>query len=327
MNKIVTLSLAAVFVSASIVAQTQITNGGFENWGNASPGVSTEPTSWYSNLSGSNIAQLGPQTCFQCTSLVHSGSSCVRVETESYIGTAVNGVVTTGVVDAPSFTKSDGYVGTVNYSTASDDRRMAFTGRPDSIVGWYQYSPGGSGEQGKVRVILHTGDYYDPETPTTNHPNPTANRIADTTFYTPTTTVSSWTRFSLPFNYFSTSNPAYIMINVTSSANQSTTVTGSQMWLDDIAVVYNPSAGINQVTNNQNLKAYYADKTVYVDLQNTTNDESTLSIFDLTGKLMSSQKLESTKLNTLNVSTLNAGMYLYQIVGSAYQKTGKFIIN
>ena len=52
--------------------------------------------------------------------------------------------------------------------------------------------------------------------------------------------VNYLTRFSLPFNYHgTTTNPAYIMINVTSSANQSTTVTGSKMWLDDIAVVYN----------------------------------------------------------------------------------------
>ena len=325
MNKIVTLSLAAIINATSLVSQTQITNGGFENWGNASPGNANEPTSWYSNKSGSNIAQLGPQTCFKCTSPVHSGNACVRVQTESYIGTAVNGVVTTGVVDAPSLTKSDGYCGTVNYSTSSDDRRMAFTGRPDSITGWYQYSPGGTGEQGKVRVILHTGDYYDPETPTTNHPDPTANRIADTTFYTPTAAVSTWTRFSLPFNYFSTNNPTYIMINITASANQSTSVTGSQMWLDDIAVVYN-TAGINQVTNTQSLKAYYSDKTVYVDLQNSNNNECTLSIFNLTGKLMSSEKLESNKLNTLNVSRLNSGMYLYQIVGSTSQKTGKFIV-
>ena len=325
MNKISTLLLMAVS-SITMVAQTQITNGGFENWGNASPGVSTEPTSWYSNGSGSNIAQLGPQTCFQCSNPVHSGSYCVRVETESYFGTAVNGVVTTGVVDAPSATKSEGYVGTVNYSKASDDRRMAFIGRPDSIVGWYQYSPGGAGEKGKIRAILHTGDYYDPETPTTDHPNPIANRIADTTFYTPTTAVTTWTRFSLPFNYHgTTANPAYIMINATASANQTTTTTGSQFWIDDISVIYN-STGINTITNKQSVNAFYADKIVYVDLENFSTDGSTFTLFDLTGKLISSQKMENGKLNTVNVSTLQAGMYLYQVIGSTYQKTGKFII-
>ena len=51
MNRITTLLLMAAS-SVAVLAQTQITNGGFENWGNASPGVSGEPTSWYSNTSG-----------------------------------------------------------------------------------------------------------------------------------------------------------------------------------------------------------------------------------------------------------------------------------
>ncbi len=326
MHKIVTLSLAAVFSSASLFAQTQVPNPGFESWGNTAPGVSGEPTSWYSNTSGSNIAKLASITCFQCTNPVHSGSYSVRLETISYLGSAVNGSLTTGVVDAPNLTKSNGYIGTVNYSTSSDDRRTAFTGRPDSIVGYYQYSQGGSGEQGKVRAILHTGDYYDPETPTNYHPDPTANKIGDALFLTPTSNVSSWTRFSVPFTYVSANNPAYIMINMTPSANQNTTVTGSQIWFDDISFIYNAS-GISQITNNQNLKAYYADKTFYVDLLNVNDEQSTLSIFDLTGKLVSSQKIENNKLNTINVSTLNAGMYLYQVIGSTYHKVGKFIID
>ena len=328
MNKLITLSLSVLLVSASLLAQTQVPNLGFENWGNSAPGVAGEPTHWYSNTSGSNIAKLASITCFQDNSVKHSGNSSVRIETISYLGSAVNGAVTTGVVNAPSFTKSDGYIGTINYSTASDDRRTAFTGRPDSIVGWYQYTSGGAGEQGKVRAILHTGDYYDPETPTTHHPDPTANKIGDALFLGSTSNVTTWTRFSVAINYYgTTANPAYIMINMTSSANQNTTITGSKMWIDDIAFIYNAS-GINQVANTQNLKAYYADKTFYVDLQNTGIDnESTLSIFDITGKLISSQKMENNKLNTVNVSTVNNGMYLYQIISSAYQKTGKFIIN
>ena len=327
MNRITTLLLMAAS-SVAVLAQTQITNGGFENWGNASPGVSGEPTSWYSNTSGSDIAKLASITCFQDNSIKHSGNASVRVQTISYLGSAVNGAVTTGIVDAPSFTKSEGYIGTVNYSTPSDDRRMAFIGRPDSIVGWYQYTQGGSAELGKIRAILHTGDYYDPETPTTNHPDPSANKVADALFLTPAANVTTWTRFSIPFDYYgSTATPAYIMINVTSSDNQSTTVTGSKMWLDDIAVVYKSSAGINEINKNQSLKVYYADKTVFVDFLNRSEDQSMLSIYDLTGKLVSSQKVENNKLNQVNVSSLNTGMYLYQITGAAYQKAGKFIVD
>jgi hypothetical protein len=235
-------------------------------------------------------------------------------------------VVTTGVVDAPSFTKSDGYIGTVNFSSSSDIRRTPFIGRPDSIVGWYQYSSGGTGEQGKMRAILHTGDYYDPETPITNHPDPTANKIADALFLGSTSNVTTWTRFAIPFAYVSANNPAYIMISVTPSANQNTTITGSKMWIDDIAVVYNLNSIANQQNKNQNIKIFYADKMVYVDFLNRNDEQAAISIFDLTGKVVSSQKLDNNKLNSINVSTLNAGMYLYQLTGSAYQKAGKFIV-
>jgi hypothetical protein len=329
MNRIITLSLSAVFASASLLAQTQITNGGFENWGNASPGVAGEPTNWYSNKSGSNIAQLANATMSKDATNFHSGAASVLVQTISYFGTAVNGSGTTGVIDAPSLTKSDGYIGTVNYSTSTDDRRMVFIGRPDSIVGWYLYTPGSSAEQCKVRAILHTGDYYDPETPTTYHPDPTANKIADALFVsTAGVTASTWTRFSVPFNYVSAATPAYIMVNFTSSYDQTTTTTGSKFWLDDIAVVYNSSVGISTNTAKpNNITVFYADKNLNVDFTIKTDEQSTLSIYDLTGKLVSSQKVENNKLNTINVSTLNSGLHLYQITGSVYQKAGKFIVD
>lgn len=241
MKKIFTSFVMLLASGFALTAQTQLANGGFESWGgNASPGVSAEPTGWYSNKSGSSVAQLGPQLCYQDNSIVHSGSSSCRVETKSYFGTAVNGAVTTGVIDAPNTTKSNGYIGTVNYSSSTDVRRTAFTGRPDSIVGYYQYTSGGAGEQGKIRVILHNNNYFDPETPTTYHADPTADKIADALLITPTSNATSWVRFSLPFTYVSAGNPSYVMINITSSANQLTTVTGSKMWVDDISFIYNP---------------------------------------------------------------------------------------
>src|SRR5665213_889072 len=155
MNKIVTLSLAAIIGSTSLFAQTQVPNPGFENWGNTSPGISSEATDWYSNGSGSDLAKFASATMSKDATNKHSGTASVLVQTISYAGTAVNGSGTTGVVNAPSFTKSAGYIGTINYSTSSDDRRTAFTGRPDSLVGWYKYTAGDNTEQAKVRAILH----------------------------------------------------------------------------------------------------------------------------------------------------------------------------
>lgn len=315
------------FLCCGAMAQTTITNAGFETWGNTSPGVSSEPTNWYSNKSGSNVAALGPQTCYQDGTIVHSGSYSVRIEnaTVPIIGTIVNGNVTTGIIDAPTTTKSDGYIGTRNYSDTTDQRRMAFTGRPDSLVGWYQYTAGAATEQGKIRVILHTGDYYDPETPTTFHINPTSNKIADGLFLTPMSSVSTWTRFSIPFNYVSSANPQYIMINMTSSADQNTTVATSKMWIDDLAVVYNAN-GVNNINMDaSDIHVYAADRTLFINAAHEISNTS-ISVFDMTGKKMMEQTLDGIKFANFDLSYLPAGVYIYRLGSTSFSKTGKLSI-
>lgn len=245
-----TLFIAFTAMALSVSAQTTIPNGDFENWGgNASPGITAEPTGWYSNKSGSSTAQLGPQTAFQETTNPHSGSSSLRVETINMFIAKVNGSLTTGVVNAPDTDKSKGYIGTKNYTTATDVRRTPFVGRPDSLVGWYKYTSGGTSngiaEKGKIVAVLHTGHYNDPEVPVAANASVysdlSANRVGKALFNTPTTNVSAWTRFSVPFNYASGVTPEYIMISITSSDNQTTNVAGSKLWLDDLEVIYNPS--------------------------------------------------------------------------------------
>jgi PKD repeat protein len=245
MKKIFTTLLLST--SAFVFGQTQIANAGFENWDNVGSGTE-EPTSFNSNKTGTGLASSGPQTCSRATS-PHSGTYCARVETKYYIFAVVNGNVTSGVVEAPSTNKAEGFLS----ATAANSARIAFTGRPDSLVGWYKYTQATSGtgataEQGKVRVILHTGDYYDPETPVaSNHPNMSANKVGDALFVSPAANQATWKRFSVPFAYAVGTAPAYVMVNVTSSNNQLTVApgssgTGSIMFLDDLEMIYNPVA-------------------------------------------------------------------------------------
>ncbi len=238
-----------VFLATTMFAfsQTQITNAGFESWGGS--GTSAEPTSWNSNKTGTGLASSGPQTCFQEATNPHSGASCVRVQTTYYIIAVVNGNVTTGVVNASNTDKLKGYL------SAENADKIAFTGRPDSLAGWYRYTQATSGtgaaaEQAKVRAILHSGDYYDPETPyQTNHIDLSANKIGDALFVSPAANQTTWKRFSVPFNYTSTATPAFIMVNITSSNNQSTVApssgVGSILWVDDLLAIYNPVANFS----------------------------------------------------------------------------------
>ena len=327
-----------IATSLTVISQTSIVNNGFESWGgNASPGVSTEPNNWYSNKSGSGLASSGPQTCYQDMTIKHLGTSSARIETKYYILAVVNGNMSTGIVNAPSSNKAEGYMSTVHPTNATDIRRMAFTGRPDSLIGWYQYTQATSGtnptnEQGKVRAILHTGHYYDPEVPVnSNHPNLSANKIGDALFLPPKANSTTWKRFSVPFTYASAAAPAYIMINTTSSADQMTaapgiTGSGSKLWLDDLGVVYN-SVGINeQVLAKENIRVFTFDKVIYVDFTERSEQEVSLSVYDLTGKLVSSQKVDGSRLNSFDFKSMNSGLYLYEVAGPGLVKTGKLVI-
>jgi hypothetical protein len=323
-------TILTLLISLFSFAQTQITNAGFETWGGS--GTSIEPTSWNSNKTGTGLAASGPQTCFQETSGPHSGSSCVRVETVYYILAVVNGNVTTGVVNAPSTNKSQGYLS----ATGSD--KIAFTGRPDSIVGWYKYTQatsgtGASAEQAKVYAVLHTGDYYDPAAPVSgNHTDLSANKIGEALYVSPASNQGSWKRFTVPFNYVNSNTPAFIMVNITSSNNQLTVApgfsgSGSKLWVDDLEAIYNNPTSIKENEFSKNVKVYYFEKNIYVDFINKDSEQSTIEIYNATGQIVSSQKIDNDVVNTINVSSLKSGIYIYKVSGKSQGKFGKLFID
>ncbi len=332
MNKTFTLILS-LSVSLFSVAQTTIMNAGFENW-EAAPSSSEEPVSWSSNKNGTGLASSGPVTCFKETSNPHSGTYCARIETKYYIIAVVNGNVTTGQVNAPSSNKSEGYL------SATGANKQAFIGRPDSLVGWYKYTQATSGtgaaaEQGKVRAILHSADYYDPETPVSgNHSDLSANKIADALFVSPAANQSSWKRFSVPFNYVNSTIPSFIMINITSSNNQltvapstSTGNPGSKLWIDDLATIYNNPVSVKENDFDKNVKVYFYDKTIYVDFLNKNAEHSTIEIYNATGQVVATQQIENNSVNTIDVSSFKSGIYMYKVTGKSQGKFGKLFID
>jgi len=166
MNKLFKTTLFLLFISFSSFAQTTILNGGFENWSGS--GSSIVPQYWNSNVNSGGNAALGGQTCFQSTT-AHSGTYSVQVKSTSALGNVVNGALTTGLVDAPDFTKADGYIWSEGAPYQSGFA-MTFVGRPDSLVFWYQYTPSGS-DSASVQARLHIGNCYNPEAPSnSNHP-------------------------------------------------------------------------------------------------------------------------------------------------------------
>ncbi len=215
----------------SLNAQTEVPNGGFENWDNVGNN-DEEPQNWSANKTGGGLAGLAPQTCFRESNNPYAGNYCIKVETDTYFGAVVNGAATTGRIEAPNTNPANGYLRTIR---SDADFNSPFSGRPDSLVGYFRYNQEG-GDQGKVEVFLH-GD-YDVENPDQGGSAPFM--IGTATFLTPTSDVDTWTRFSVPFTYTSPDTPLYFLAVVSASVVAGGGVEGSALWVDELETIYNP---------------------------------------------------------------------------------------
>lgn len=224
------------FGTHTLTAQTTpaVPNGNFESWDGV--GASTEePSNWNSNKTGGGNAGSASQTCYREATNPHGGSYCVKVVSGSTFGVVVNGICTNGKVEAPTFTKSDGYAHTIPNDAAYSS---PFTGRPDSLVGWYRYNSSG-GDAAKVQVFLHVAGAANPESGNYQG-NTTPNIIARAVYISPASSQSTWTRFSVPFVYVDGRTPEYFFGLMTSSADAAGGSSGSTLWVDDLQVIYNP---------------------------------------------------------------------------------------
>jgi hypothetical protein len=252
MNKIL-LSVFAVLATLSLAAQTTITNGDFATW--TGSGATIEPTQWNSTkTAGGTFGSFAIQTLWQESTIKHSAPYSAKLVTGNTLGNNVNGALTTGRVMVPSTTPAEGFIQTV---TNDNNYKMTFTGRPDSLVFWYQYTPVG-GDYPSVEARIHVNGCEAPETPVNNnHPNDTANIVARAQWAGANATVATWTRVAVPFVYRNGTTPQYILITSTSSATTAGAQQNSTLYLDDFDVIYNPTIATGTVSP----LAYYVSST------------------------------------------------------------------
>jgi hypothetical protein len=223
------LTTLSMFSATLMFAQTTIPNGDFENW--QSVGNSDEePTNWNGNKTGSGLANLGPQTCFRESNNPHTGTYCLKLDNASFFGTPINATATTGRIEAPTSNPVDGFINTL---TTNADHNTPFTGRPDSLVGWFKFDQGGT-DVGRIQAVLH--DNFDVSNP--DQGGSASHIISEAVFDLPNGNTTAWTRFAVPFNYNNGSTPEYILLIATASAIAGSANSSTILWVDDLSVVY-----------------------------------------------------------------------------------------
>lgn len=238
------LSISALMVAGTIIAQPQIDNSGLETWDGS--GSSMEPVEWSSlKTSTGGVAGLAPQVCFQSTD-AHSGTYSARLKSVSALGQVATGLMTNGKVYAEI--SGLGYVFT---DAANAANNTALTDRPDSLVVWYKTTPQGQDFPG-IEAIVHTGAGKIPENGTA------ANWVGTATWSgNAGTTISAWTRASAPFVYSSANTPAYILL-APAGGNGTSSVANTETLFDDFALIYNVTPDLSSSTAVVSVSTGYA---------------------------------------------------------------------
>ncbi|MGZ4035964.1 MAG: T9SS type A sorting domain-containing protein [Bacteroidia bacterium] len=301
MKKIFTLISIFLIATSGLFAQAT-PNLGFESWTHVAasfpaPAYDT-PDSW--NTLNPTTAGLGQITCVKGSAAgeYHAGSAAVKLITKSILGQTANGVATTG---------------TINTTTQTIGGGISYTARPDSMIGFYKYTPGGAGDNGFAEIQL-LGSGGDTDT------------VGYVRFMTPSSTVGTYTRFSKAIVYRSP-NPVVKSIWILSSSKDATThIVNSTAYFDDVNLVFASTANVVEQPKLQ-LTVGPNPSNGRLVINNTLINKGTFVLYDVTGRKITEKKLEGTS-TIIDLDEFPIGLYIYAITDEKNNavKTDKLII-
>ena len=296
MKKIFTLLSVLSASGACLWAQTP--NSGFETWTTTGFPSYAAATNWDSP--NSQTAITGIFVCVKATAAadVHSGSTAVKLITKNVLATDAPGIVTTGTLPTAQGSPITGGV--------------AYTLRPDSIVGWYKYTSV-SGDNGFFAFDLFGA-------------GGNTDTVGIGSFATPAATVGVWTRFSAPIIYKS-ANPVVTCLWIACSSNNGTAAkVGSTLFADDLAVVFSPTTGLAEVPL-MNVTVGPNPTTDHIVISNASGSNVIFTLSDMTGRNVALENI-SGDINSVSVSGLPQGLYMYAITDQNKEaiRSGKLLI-
>lgn len=288
------LSIILVFAFISAKAQSVIPNAGFENW--TSMGSYNNPDNW--GTLNDFTAPLGVYTCVKGTPGA-VGTAYLKLSSKSVLGIGVvPAVAVSGEIDINNFTAASGF---------------AFSDRPQSLTGKWQYMANGS-DHGYIAVLLTKWN--------------TANNTADTIaymYYQLPGMVMSWANFTLPLTYISGNYPDSAMIAF--SASGTSPVAGSYLYIDEIAF-YGSVQGVKDHPHTSGIKIYPtpAKNTLNLDFNSMTLKSFSIQVFDITGKLLKKDEFSSERSSvSVDISGLPNGFYYLKLLSSGKTFVKSFI--
>ncbi len=223
MKKLLFTFVALALLNAAFSQQPE--NPGFETWENVGLNED-EPVDWSSIKTSDNSTLNGfaPYVWEKSTDS-HSGTYSVKLFNVSTWGIVATGTITNGRVHS-DLNPDNAYV----YTDVNDNHwNTPLTKKPDSVVVWARFNKQGN-DTAALKALLHTGSAHIPDPTYTNWVSIAQINIPNQT--------NTWTRFSAPFTYLNGDTPEYILFVL--SAGGASSTEGSEVWFDDVELIYNP---------------------------------------------------------------------------------------
>jgi hypothetical protein len=317
MKKLLLFLMACILTGAAAFSQTNLPNGDMEGWHEVTLGTVT-----YVQIDGPMFNTLnelaaipppigpGPLTVEKQDN-AHSGSWCAKLTSENFT-MIPNDIFIPGMM---GFTQLDMLNNGIKLGKPCPGCK------PSKFYGWYKFEQV-NGDS--CAAILLASKWN-----TTLHKKDTIG-YCRTDFKTPQT---AWTYFEMPVTYTGSDTPDSLLVLLVSSGGFSALnfqggvgQVGNTMYVDDISIDY--PLGITQVLMPEiGVKTYPnpARGSMTVELTQRIPG-GMLDIYDMEGRLVSSQTLENT-VNIIHVTGLVPGQYHYKVIdGKTIQNTGFFVV-
>jgi len=272
-------------------AQIPTPNPGFENW--TQVGNHYDPDNW--NTLNPSTSVVGILSATRATGAdVHSGSYAIKLTTKLVFNIIANGIATTGtLIVTPPYGITGG---------------IPFTGRPDSIAGWYKCTAQ-PGDTGFVEFSLLGAN------------NDTIGYVR---WWAPTAAVGTYARFSKAITYFSAATPVTSQW-ILSSSKGTNQLVNSMIIIDDLELITNP-VGLPEYKNENSIRVYPSITDGHLSVVNDSGKKIRFYLFNTLGMKISGQEFNET-MNLFNFQGIPGAMYLFKVVNEngELMKTGKVI--
>ena len=257
--------ISFLLVVVGLSAQTQVPNGGFEQWISTDKGNAI-PKYWHSYSDGD--CQLKGIYSWGCGPLLknhsnrvtgHAGYGC-EIYCNSISGNLVNGVLTTGQMQfvSPDGNSPENYTYTDKDNKMGHKASMAFTGRPDSVYFWCKFEMKKPSNVASAKFILHGNVAYR-DVPTHIASTAQKGKIGNSYCYFKDPNDQKWHQYKYKFTYYDEQNqvvkstsrtPSYILINFSTNKIAKGGSNGDKLVIDDIEMIYNKRLSYINIDGN-----------------------------------------------------------------------------